>query len=112
MGTYDEFFDIPRVNSRERSGFEDRPCGAGAIALGDARGAVLGLVGVGVGHSIFDVTGHIPVGVVGVSVRCSSLRCHGCDCVRDDGTVLICAREPARRGARRHGLRVVHAGVG
>lgn len=53
---------------REQPGFDDR-AGAARVAFGNARGAVFGVVGVGVDNSILDAAGHIAVGVVLIGIR-------------------------------------------
>ena len=93
----------------ERPGFKDRSGGAVAAPFGDAGGAVFRVVGVGIGHAVFDATSHIPVEVVLIGVRRSRFRCHVGDSMRDARAVGIRPREPACRVGC---LRVIHARSG
>ena len=72
----------------KRPTFDDRSC-AIRIALGDGRGAILRVVGVGVHYSVFDAAGHIAVGVVLVRVRPSAFDGNRSHCMRDGRAVRI-----------------------
>jgi hypothetical protein len=62
---------------------------------GATGGAVLGVVGVGVGDAILDAAGHVAVGVIFVRVRRSRFGVDTCDRMRDARAVLIRPPEPA-----------------
>ncbi len=83
---------IPVIGKRPRS--DNCPC-AVRVALGDARGAILRVVGMGVSHTVFNATSHIAVGVVSIRVRRSRFGADAGHGMRDARAVGVRPREPA-----------------